>query len=58
MNLVDCVVVEVLGTPIETHGMWKLPVLYNSWGHVSDTFIYAKSEEEALNIKAGYEFVQ
>jgi hypothetical protein len=57
MNLVDCVVVEVLGWPHEAHGKWWIPVCYDSWGRVSETKLMFDSEAEALAVSVGHQFL-
>ncbi len=57
MNLVDCVVTEVLAEPYEKYSVWWVLVRYNSWGHESDTTLMAKTKEEADRVKIGHKFL-
>lgn len=57
MNLVDCYVTEVKDEPYEAYGKWWLPVLADSYGHVSETTIMCETEEEADAIAQGHHFL-
>jgi hypothetical protein len=44
MNLVDCVVTEVLGNPEFKYSKWFVNVKYNSWGSISETEVMFDTE--------------
>jgi hypothetical protein len=58
MNVLDQVVVNVLGEPNLMFGKWFVKVSANSWGVVGVTYLVFNTKEEALAVSAGYEFVQ
>lgn len=63
MNLVDCVVTRVLGTPVhhdcdgDLFGYWTVKVEYDSWGTVSETNLVLRSEHEANGVREGHKFL-
>jgi len=57
MNLIDCVVVEVLGKPIEKYGKYWVHVRYNAWGTESTTDIMCNTLQEAEEIDIDYKFL-
>lgn len=57
MNLVDCIVIEVIGEPVCEFGMWGVKVKYDSYGYISETTIFLDTKEEVLKIKPGYKFL-
>ena len=56
MNLVTITVVEVLSEPHESHGMYIVDVLGDSWGRIQKTKIYCRTLEEAKLVKIGYNY--
>ena len=56
MNLIELVVTEVIGKPYESHGLWIVDVMADSWGSIQPTRVYCKSEDEANNVAVGFKF--
>lgn len=56
MNLVDCHVLEVIGTPYECYGLYCVNVKYASCGHIKTGEIFGLTKEEAFRVKPGYIF--
>lgn len=56
MNLCDTVVVEVLEVFDNEYG-WTVRALCDSWGHVSEQYIYFNKEENARAVTKGYDFL-
>lgn len=58
MNLVDAVVVEVVGEPREAYGRWWVDVRYDSYGRFSDNTLPLMFDtyEEARLVEKGYKF--
>ncbi len=57
MNLLDCVVTEIVREPYEIHNKWWVKVEYTCYGSRGFSDIMCKTEEEALNIKIGHKFL-
>lgn len=57
MNLLDAKVTRVLGHPEFKYNKWWVKVAYDCWGRESETSVMLDTEEEALAVKPGYEFV-
>lgn len=56
MNLVDAEVKEVIGEPCLSYGKWFVKVKAVDMGGEFEDSIMCNSEQEALDIKPGYEF--
>lgn len=56
MNVLDCVVIDIKGTPHFLYNKWWVTVSYNCWGSISETKLMFHSEEEALKVGKGYKF--
>ena len=59
MNLVDCVVTEVLSDVFKeaSSGCYGVKVEFNSYGNISQTRLFFDTEKEAKNIKKGHKFL-
>lgn len=57
MNLVDATVVEVTSKPYEQYGRWWLEVRSDCWGSETDSKLMFTSEEQALAVKKGYQYL-
>lgn len=64
MNLLDAVVTKVLSEPkyVDEYAKdgitwWEVKVEYDCWGQVSEGTLTCKTEDEAKEIKVGYEFL-
>lgn len=60
MNVLKAVVVAVNNNPVK-HSIsgkdyWTIEVEYDCYGSISTRDLYFKTEDEANNIEAGYEF--
>ncbi|MGZ8887935.1 MAG: hypothetical protein ACXW1D_00085 [Halobacteriota archaeon] len=57
MNLVDCVVTEVLSAPMEKYNRWWVKVEYDGWGSTSTSEIMCNSFEDAMKVDVGHKFL-
>lgn len=57
MNLVDCIVTEVLDKPEFKYSKWFVKVKYDCYGGIWETEIMVDTEEEANKIDVGYKFL-
>jgi hypothetical protein len=56
MNETSHTVTEIKSKPYKSYTFWCVDVLADSWGSIQDTIIHCKTEDEANNVKIGYEF--
>lgn len=57
MNLLEGYVTEITGPVYMQYGKYWVPVSYDCWGRVSQTNLMFSTEEEALAVKVGHEFL-
>ncbi len=57
MNLVDCVVTQILSDPYIAYDKWWVKVKYNSYGREDVSTIMADTIEEARLITIGTKFL-
>lgn len=57
MNLLDCTVTEILGTPYQEYGKWWIRVRYDCYGRESETNLMMDTEDGINNIKLGFTFL-
>lgn len=56
MNLVECKVTNILGSPYFKYGKWWVNVEYLAYGSTFKTGLMFESKEEAEDLKTGYVF--
>lgn len=57
MNLIDCVVKEIIGSTIKQYDKWWLKVSYNDIGIGGVTSIMFETIEDAQDVEIGYKFL-
>lgn len=56
MNLLPCIVTEIISTPYKLYDKWWINVNYECYGLRSQMSLMFDTEKECLNVKIGYEF--
>lgn len=57
MNLIDCIVTSIIGTPIKQYNHWWLKVAYNDMGGGGETNLMFDTFEDAQDVEIGYKFL-
>lgn len=57
MNLCDCYVTKVLGTPRKQYDKYWVTVEYNCYGIVSDKHLMFDTMADAESVTVGYHFL-
>lgn len=56
MNTIEHYVTEVIGEPHFEYEVWWVDVMADSYGWITTTRIYCRTEDEAKMVKVGYRF--
>lgn len=56
MNVVDCTVLEILGSPKKIHNHWFLKVKYSAYGR-EDIAEIMRNTNDFLDVVPGYKFL-
>ena len=57
MNLINCVVTEIIGDPYFEYDKWWVNVEYDCYGSLHWMDLIFSTKEEALAVEIGYKFL-
>lgn len=57
MNILEHTVTMITGIPYFAYNKWWVPVVADCWGIPTETTLMFDTQEEAANVKIGYEFL-